>query len=137
MHIFQQEVLTPKFNISDYWNRYEWQARSSTHNHDLYWCDGAPPATANMSNELKDAFARLWGIHVTGSNPEPDSGPRPHTETPMLQTPGRDLENTAIVLSSAVNRVQAHVHTDYCMKVNKTTKQKECRFWLPDVIKPR
>jgi ATP-dependent DNA helicase PIF1 len=36
MHVFEQEVLRPKFNITNFWNRYKWQARGSTHNHGLY-----------------------------------------------------------------------------------------------------
>jgi hypothetical protein len=46
------------------------------------------------------------------------------------------MTNDALSLSSAVNRVQGHVHNrNYCLKVNKTTKQEECRFWLPDEIR--
>jgi ATP-dependent DNA helicase PIF1 len=40
-----------------------------------------------------------------------------------------------MTLSSAVNRVQAHVHTPYCIRINKNTKEEECRFWLPDELR--
>ncbi|XP_044716521.1 ATP-dependent DNA helicase PIF1 [Hirsutella rhossiliensis] len=38
-------VLKQKFNVTDFWNRYEWQGRGK--------------------------FARVWSFHVTAFNPEP------------------------------------------------------------------
>jgi hypothetical protein len=135
---FQDEVLKPKFNVVDYWHRYEWQSRGSTHSHGLYWCEGAPRASANMSDELKDYFACFWGMHVTAFNPEPNSGPRPHSEPSILQVPGEFMVNNAISLSSVVNRVQGHIHSRYyCLKTNKNTKVDECRFHLPDELRDK
>lgn len=35
-NVFRDQVLIPKFNIIDHWDRYEWQTRGSSHNHGLY-----------------------------------------------------------------------------------------------------
>jgi ATP-dependent DNA helicase PIF1 len=37
LQVFTTQVLSEKFNVRDYWNRFEWQARGSSHNHGLYW----------------------------------------------------------------------------------------------------
>ncbi|KAF4952454.1 hypothetical protein FSARC_12626 [Fusarium sarcochroum] len=46
---FYKHVIKPKFNITDSWFRYEWQARGSTHSHGLFWVKEAP--TLNSSTE--------------------------------------------------------------------------------------
>ena len=33
--LFRKLVLTPKFNITDFWGRYEWQGHGSSHNHSV------------------------------------------------------------------------------------------------------
>ncbi|KJZ70268.1 hypothetical protein HIM_10349 [Hirsutella minnesotensis 3608] len=40
--LFRDTVLKQKFNVTDFWNRYEWQGRGSSHCHGLFWMDGAP-----------------------------------------------------------------------------------------------
>jgi ATP-dependent DNA helicase PIF1 len=134
LYVFIDVVLRAKFNIQDYFNRFEWQARGSSHNHGLYWCDGAPePRDLAISEEARQVFAKFWGIHVTAFNPEPDSGALPATEDSTIQAPGVELGNTGCTLSSTVNRVQGHTCTKtYCLRINKTTRQEECRFLLPD-----
>ncbi|KAM4055586.1 PIF1-like helicase [Hirsutella rhossiliensis] len=62
--------VAEKFNVTDYWDRYEWQGRGSPHNHGLYWMQEGP--AADMEDEAaRDMFARVWGFHVTAVNPEP------------------------------------------------------------------
>ncbi|KAI8411149.1 hypothetical protein FOFC_07743 [Fusarium oxysporum] len=68
--LFRDIVLKQKFNVTDYWNRYEWQGRGSSHCHGLFWMDGAP--SVDLENEhLRKEFARIWRFHVTAFNPEP------------------------------------------------------------------
>ena len=56
--LFRDIVLKSKFNLTDYWTRYEWQKRGSPHSHGLYWMEGAP--LADMDNEdARREFARL------------------------------------------------------------------------------
>ncbi|KAM4067753.1 ATP-dependent DNA helicase PIF1 [Hirsutella rhossiliensis] len=67
---FLKIVSMPKFNITDYWFRYEWQARGSTHVHGLYWVRDTPKP--DMSTlEGKAEFARFWAPYVSAINPEP------------------------------------------------------------------
>ncbi|CAE6994928.1 ATP-dependent DNA helicase PIF1 [Pyrenophora teres f. teres] len=136
LQVFSEEVLRDKFNMVDFWNRFEWQARGSTHNHGLWWSDGAPDAAGlDLSEEAREAFAKFWGIHVTAINPEPDSGARPATENSTIQAPGVELENNMSTLSSTINRVQGHKCTKaYCLRKNKATGADECRFLLPDEL---
>ncbi|KAM4063187.1 ATP-dependent DNA helicase PIF1 [Hirsutella rhossiliensis] len=42
-----------KFNVTDYWDRYEWQGRGSPHNHGLYWMEDCP------GTDMEDEAARL------------------------------------------------------------------------------
>jgi ATP-dependent DNA helicase PIF1 len=144
LEVWLQEVLGPKFNIIDFWYRFEWQARGSTHSHGLFWMDGAPNATDltdqldNIDIELKGELEQFWGQHITGFNPQPNTGARPHEESPMMQMVGTELENNAATLSQLINRVQRHICTDtYCLRINKHTKVRECRFYFPDDPVPR
>ncbi|RYC77118.1 hypothetical protein BFJ63_vAg20008, partial [Fusarium oxysporum f. sp. narcissi] len=68
--LFRDIVLKQKFNVTDYWNRYEWQGRGSSHCHGLFWMDGAP--SVDLENEhTRKEFVRIWGSHVKALNPEP------------------------------------------------------------------
>ena len=50
--VFRKVVLAEKFNLSDYWYRYEWQGRGSSHNHGLYWFkNGPPPEVATAEDQ--------------------------------------------------------------------------------------
>jgi ATP-dependent DNA helicase PIF1 len=58
--LFKRHILKPKFNVVDSWDRFEYQARGSAHNHGLYWCDGVPPnEIENLSEEQRDHFAKF------------------------------------------------------------------------------
>jgi ATP-dependent DNA helicase PIF1 len=106
----------------------------SSHNHGLYWSDGAPDtAELAVSEAACRVFTKFWGIHVTAFNPEPDSGACTANEDLTIQAPGTELPNTGITLLSTVNRVQGHLCSKaYCFRINKTTKAEECCVLLPD-----
>ncbi|KAF2706209.1 hypothetical protein K504DRAFT_386012, partial [Pleomassaria siparia CBS 279.74] len=146
LKVFFEEILKPKFNVTDSWHRYEWQARGSTHNHGLFWSDGAPDPDAHLfSPELKQQLADFWGIHIAAINPEPARGhQQAYEERSPMSIIGKDMPNTFKVLSELANRLQLHVHSDtYCMRVVKGTRQgnhqrpKECRFYMPDDLRDR
>jgi hypothetical protein len=42
---FLDKILHPKFQVLDFWRRYEWQHRGSPHVHMLLWIDKAPDVT--------------------------------------------------------------------------------------------
>lgn len=67
---FRDIMLWKKFNVTDYWDRYEWQGRGSPHNHGLYWMKESPAADTG-DEAARDIFARTWGFHITAVNPEP------------------------------------------------------------------
>ncbi|EXU95902.1 AAA ATPase, helitron and PIF1-like helicase domain protein [Metarhizium robertsii] len=99
-------VLRKKFNVTDYWDRYEWQGRGSPHNHGLYWMKESP--AADMEDEAaRDIFARTWGFHITAVNPEPRRTV-PQGEGNPLSVDPLGVEMTFLRLSQIVNRCQRH-----------------------------
>ncbi|EXU95371.1 PIF1-like helicase [Metarhizium robertsii] len=127
--LFRSIVVKQKFNLIDFWGRYEWQGRGSSHHHGLYWLSGHPDLDPD-NNESRTRFARVWGYHVSAVNPEPQRIQAPGEGNPLtlnlLQQP-----LTVQLLSMVVNRVQRHHCNNYCMQLNKRTKQVECRFGFP------
>ncbi|KAM5350152.1 hypothetical protein ACJ41O_006657 [Fusarium nematophilum] len=153
--LFRDIVLSKKFSITDYWDRYEWQGRGSPHNHGLYWMDNCPGA--DMEDEAaRDVFTRTWGFHVTAINPEP-SRTMPQGEGNPLSVDPLSIEMTFLRLSQIVNRCQRHkCNTTYCLRVRKSTgdlardmegaaadieaanvanPERECRFDFPRALR--
>ncbi|KJZ69477.1 hypothetical protein HIM_11139 [Hirsutella minnesotensis 3608] len=122
-------VLKQKFNLTDFWGRYEWQGRGSSHHHGLYWLNGHPDLDPD-NGQSREKFARIWGYHVSAVNPEPQRVQAPGEGNPLINSP---LEHPLSIqfLSMVVNRVQRHRCNNYCMQLNKHTKQVECRFGFP------
>ncbi|KAM4055604.1 PIF1-like helicase [Hirsutella rhossiliensis] len=127
--LFRTIVLKQKFNLTDSWGRYEWQGRGSSHHHGLYWLSGHPDLDPD-NDRSREQFARIWGYHVSAINPEPQRIQAPGEGNPLI---GTLLEHPLTVqfLSMVINRVQRHRCNNYCMQVNKHTKQVECRFGFP------
>ncbi|KJZ68845.1 hypothetical protein HIM_11763 [Hirsutella minnesotensis 3608] len=122
-------VLKQKFNLTDFWGRYEWQGRGSSHHHGLYWLNGHPDLDPD-NGQSREQFARIWGYHVSAVNPEPQRVQAPGEGNPLINNL---LEHPLSIqfLSMVVNRVQRHRCNNYCMQLNKHTKQVECRFGFP------
>ncbi|XP_044714714.1 PIF1-like helicase domain-containing protein [Hirsutella rhossiliensis] len=137
---FRDIVLRKKFNVTDYWDRYEWQGRGSPHNHGLYWMQEGP--AADMEDEAaRDMFARVWGFHVTAVNPEPRRTV-PQGEGNPLSVDPLGVEMTFLRLSQIVNRCQRHrCNTTYCLRVRKeaaanvANPERECRFDFPRALR--
>ncbi|KAM4067560.1 ATP-dependent DNA helicase PIF1 [Hirsutella rhossiliensis] len=68
--LFRTIVLKQKFNLTDFWGRYEWQGRGSSHHHGLYWLSGHPDLDPD-NDQSREQFARIWGYHISAVNPEP------------------------------------------------------------------
>ena len=130
---FLEKVLKPKFNIDDYWYRYEWQARGSTHAHGLFWVKDSPP-TPLETPEAIQAFINFWTDFAIAFNPEPQR-PVPRGDTDPLvsvsEFPSFQL------LSDIVNRVQNHRCTEaYCLRRRRLnngqlSEERFCRFYFP------
>jgi ATP-dependent DNA helicase PIF1 len=54
---FTDHVLRPLLGFTDYWSRFEWQARGSGHLHCLFWIPSAPPLDRD-TDEARAEFAR-------------------------------------------------------------------------------
>ena len=153
--LFRDIVLRTKFNVTDYWGRYEWQGRGSPHNHGLYWMENGP--VADMRDETaRDLFARTWGFHITAINPEPNRT-MPQGEGNPLSVDPLGVEMTFLRLSQIVNRCQRHrCNTAYCLRVRKRSRdlandmegaaadieaanvadpERECRFNFPRALR--
>ncbi|KAM4062456.1 PIF1-like helicase [Hirsutella rhossiliensis] len=144
-----------KFNVTDYWDRYEWQGRGSPHNHGLYWMENCP-VTDMRDETARDLFARTWGFHITAINPEPNRT-MPQGEGNPLSVDPLGVEMTFLRLSQIVNRCQRHrCNTAYCLRVRKRSgdlandmqgaaadieaanvadPERECRFNFPRALR--
>ncbi|KAH7465030.1 hypothetical protein FOMA001_g17026 [Fusarium oxysporum f. sp. matthiolae] len=128
--LFRDIVLKQKFNVTDFWNRYEWQGRGSSHCHGLFWMDGAP--SVDLENEhTRKEFVRIWGSHVTALNPEPARVQQQGEGNPLAVNPLRH-PLTFQWLSQILNRCQRHHCSEtYCLRKKKDLGEISCRFFLP------
>ncbi|RYC77181.1 hypothetical protein BFJ63_vAg19945, partial [Fusarium oxysporum f. sp. narcissi] len=128
--LFRDIVLKQKFNVTDYWNRYEWQGRGSSHCHGLFWMDGAP--SVDLENEhTRKEFVRIWGSHVTALNPEPARVQQQGEGSPLAVNPLRH-PLTFQWLSQILNRCQRHHCSEtYCLRKKKDLGEISCRFFFP------
>ena len=112
-----RDIVMKKFNVTDYWDRYEWQGRGSPHNHGLYWTANGP--VPDMANEAARAiFARRWGFHITAINPEP-SRAMPQGERNPLSVDPLGEEMSFLRLSQIVNRCQRHKCNTRLLRISK------------------
>ena len=144
LQLFTTLVMKQKFNLTELWQRYEWQGRGSPHSHGLYWFLEAllPEMT---SEAARQQFAEFWGIHVHAVNPEAGRQMPPGESNPLRAIPTVDSELSFAQLSKVVNRVQRHhCNTSYCLRKKKTPRQPPdappapapqnelaCRFYFP------
>lgn len=106
--------------------------RGSPHVHGIFWVKDSPDVSnlENASEEevLKviDYFSDLveaWNPHVNAD--DADSHPCRKTY--------QEVENFEEDLAQLLQKVQRHTKcaNDYCFKINKKTKKRECRFKFP------
>jgi ATP-dependent DNA helicase PIF1 len=125
---FRKHILEVKFNIVDFWYRYEWQSRGSVHCHGVYWCDGAP--SPELHHDNLQQFAEFWGVHVVAWHPQIGLTDPPPAN-PLSLSPD-DETHTFRELSTIINRVQVHVcRPDYCLRQKRGTGEEICRFNFP------
>ncbi|KAF5578398.1 ATP-dependent DNA helicase PIF1 [Fusarium pseudoanthophilum] len=139
---FLENVIKPKFNVTESWFRYEWQARGSTHAHGLFWVKNAPTLDTQPGQDLQNInedFLRFWGAHITAINPD-------------RQQPGQQRDINLLIsiipnptfgdLAAVVNRVQRHQCTGtYCqrrkrMQNGTLSEETYCRFYFPRALHP-
>ena len=60
--VFFDHYLVKKFKIKDYWWRYEWQHRGSSHIHGFFWMSDAPSVdNLDPSDPISSEFYQLLG----------------------------------------------------------------------------
>jgi ATP-dependent DNA helicase PIF1 len=128
-------IIKPKFKVTDWWNRYEFQGRGSSHNHGFMWTkDG--PFLAVDDLESRRAFAQFWGVYVSGILPV--NVDRALEERTAMSLPPENDQNTLRQLDMLVNPLQRHICTpSYCLRLRKGAppdSEPECRFWAPWVL---
>ncbi|EAQ87454.1 hypothetical protein CHGG_04073 [Chaetomium globosum CBS 148.51] len=133
---FRDYVLIPKFGIVDYWGRFEWQARGSSHHHGLYWCAGSVQPDLE-DDEGRTEFARRWGFSITAMNPEPNRVMMQGKANVLIIELFEHEQPTFDTLSRIVNRVQRHAYSEaYCLRRKKLpggvlSIEPVCRFYFP------
>ena len=133
---FRDHVLIPKFGIVDYWGRFEWQARGSSHHHGLYWCAGSVQPDLE-DDEGRAEFARHWGFSITAMNPEPNRVMMQGEANVLIIELFEHEQPTFDTLSRIVNRVQRHACSEaYCLRRKKLpggvlSIEPVCRFYFP------
>jgi ATP-dependent DNA helicase PIF1 len=129
--IFYEEVVKPQLDVVDYWWRFEWQHRGSSHIHGFLWLRGAPPVEGLKldDDESVQTFVGFWDLLVSTWNPKPTHPPAPvHPSSRAFTT----LSDTQQELVELINRVQRHAKcSSYCLRRDKTTREEVCRFRFP------
>lgn len=134
--IFFDEVIRPKFKIKDYWWRYEWQHRGSSHIHGFLWMEDAPSVdTLDKDNANSvETFIHFWDQHVSTWHPEKICPPAAiHPSSQMFNT----LQDTKKELAEILNRLQRHTKCapGYCECKKKDTGEIFCRFGYPKICR--
>ncbi|CAG8536702.1 15388_t:CDS:2 [Cetraspora pellucida] len=125
-----QYVLIPKWGLSNYWYRYEWQHRGSTHVHGIGKVSNAPVVDWNAmqqdENSMNNIIAYVNSI-VTAMNPNTTTiyTSEQHPCQKSLDKLVDDFDNYC----QLVNKVQKHTKClSSCLVLNKRTNSEECQF---------
>jgi hypothetical protein len=130
--VYFECFMKVKFKIKDYWWRYEWQHRGSSHIHGFLWLEDAPDIEKLDLTKAEDVegFIDFWDPIVSTMNPA-------HTCPPAEVHPSaqlfNDLKDTKRELAQLLNRFQRHTKCSrgYCLRKDKHTGQPVCRFHFP------
>ena len=133
--IFYEEVVKPQLDVVDYWWRFEWQHRGSSHIHGFLWLRNAPSVEDLKLDDDQSVhqFVTFWDHLVSTWNPKPTHPPAPVHPSSRVST---TLSDTQQELAELINRVQWHAKcSSYCLRRDKTTKEEVCRFRFPQDLR--
>jgi hypothetical protein len=137
---FLSTVVKPLFGVTDYWFRYEWQSRGSSHVHALLWVDAAPEVQELRRGDAAThaAFAEYWASRMTAFNPSAFIPPA--TQHPSARS-FNTLSYTNRELAELLNRCQRHTRCSaYCLRRRRGAppdEPKVCRFKFPKELSDR
>ncbi|GLB43925.1 hypothetical protein LshimejAT787_1501090 [Lyophyllum shimeji] len=103
--IFFEYYIKLKFKVKDYWWRYEWQHRGSSHIHGFLWLEDAPQIESLDTSNPVDLqnFINFWNQHVSTWHPDMTCPPAAiHPSARLFTT----LEDTKLELAEMLNRFQ-------------------------------
>ena len=128
--------MVPKFGITDWWHRYEWQGRGSTHAHGLYYCSNMPDPDYHLGSESSELFrrqlAKHWGYYVSAEHPDPHKNTLEQFYGSPLSLHLADMKFDFCELALILTKCYLHAcHMSYCQRKNKTTGATVCRFEVP------
>ena len=133
-NLFFTSVLKPLFRITEWWFRYEWQHRGSSHVHGLFWMKDAPsPDKLDIEKpDTVEQFLSFWSSRVSAVHPGMNVERSPIHPSAM---PNEGLTFTFRDLAQMLNRVQRHTKcTAYCLRRPKGSDAGApmmCRFKFP------
>src|SRR6266540_3635262 len=129
--LFLEDVLIPKWNLEDWWYRFEWQHRGSVHVHGIRIRKNAPVIEwENMKedNEMMVRVVQYLDSLVTIINPRIDAHvPDRHPCQKNKDEIHGDLQDYI----ELVNKLQRHTRCSpsYCLRTNR--EGQFCRFGFP------
>jgi DNA replication protein DnaC len=125
-------VLIKKWNLEDWWYRFEWQHRGSVHVHGIGKIKNAPKIEWEQlredENSLKEITKYIDSL-VTTINPGPNT-PVPNNH--LCQKRLEELHDDEQDYIELVNKLQRHTRCSpaYCLRT-KRGQQQSCRFGFP------
>jgi ATP-dependent DNA helicase PIF1 len=130
--LFLEKVLIPKWKLEDWWYRFEWQHRGSTHVHGIGKVQGAPIIDWEKMKENEEIMSNVVQYIdslVTTINPGLDA-PVPNRHP--CQKRHNEMNDDLLDYVELVNKLQRHTRCSpsYCLRVNKKGQQL-CRFNYP------
>jgi len=134
--VFFEEVIQKKFDVKDFWWRYEWQHRGSSHVHGFLWLKDAPSVDDFDRNnpEAVQNYINFWDQHISTWHPDKNCPPAAiHPSARLFNT----LDDTKQELAEILNRLQRHTHCapGYCERKKKSTGEIFCRFGYPKALR--
>jgi hypothetical protein len=119
--LFFEKILRKKFEIKDFWYRYEWQTRENDHVHDFVWLKNV------FSLEQLKTYFVFWNTLIIVINSEHvfSFATRHSSNVSCFER-----NNIKFELAKLLNRVQRHIVCTlvYCLRQNKKTKKVVCGF---------
>ena len=107
-------IIKPKFEVTDWLNRYEFQGRGSSHNHGFMWSKDGPVLVVD-DLESRRTFAQFWGVYFSGILPI--NVDRALDRRTAMSLPPENDQNTLRQLDMLVNHLQRHICTpSYCLR---------------------